>query len=68
MACDDGSQHLVNTLTVNRLTVNMVNTVHWSVLPILGRVSWHDGVMTADEFLSILDSLPAESEQTYCDL
>lgn len=62
MACDAGSQHTVNTLTVNKLTANTVNTVCWLALAILGSVSWHAGVMTADEFLSILDSVPAEGE------
>lgn len=59
---------MVNTLMLNKLMVSMVNAIHWSALAIMGRVSWHDDAMTADKFLSVLDSLPAEGEQTYCDL
>lgn len=49
MAHDAGSQH-----TVSLLTVNTVKTVSWLALAILGSASWHDEVMTADEFLSVL--------------
>lgn len=58
MACDAGSQH----------TVNVGNTVCWSALAALDTVSWHAEVMSADEFLSVWDSVPSEGEQTYCDL
>lgn len=58
MACDAGSQH----------TVNGGNTVCWSALAILDNVSWHAEIMSADEFLSVLDSVPSEGEQMYCDL
>lgn len=49
MAYDAGSQH-----TVSMLTVNTVKTVSWLALAVLGSVFWHDEVMTADEFLSVL--------------
>lgn len=45
----------------------MVNTMCWSALAVMGSVSWHAEAMTADEFQSILDSVPAEGEQTYSD-
>lgn len=67
MARDAGNQHVVNTLIGNKLIVNMVNTICWSALAVMGSVSWHAEAMTADEFQSILDSVPAEGEQTYRD-
>lgn len=67
MARDAGNQHVVNTLTVNKLIENMVNTICWSALAVMGSVSWHAEAMTADEFQSILNSVPAEGEQTYSD-
>jgi len=46
--------------------VNTVNTVPLSALAVLDGMSWHAGVVIADESLSVLDGVPAEGEQTDC--